>query len=131
MSSLVESFVPLSDMMDALRSETFESIQSQKEIMADSYEETPPTEAEESKAHAAKIEASTKGVPATSIDQTSPAEALAHDLSSCQEPKVFIDKEGDRITKIRMLCGCGQSVVIDCQYDEMAGVNQSIEDSSD
>ena len=117
--------------MDALRSETFESIQSQKEIMADSYEETPPAEAEESKAHAAKIEASAEGDPATAIGQTSSVEALTHDLSSCQEPKVFIDKEGDRITKIRMLCGCGQSVVIDCQYDEVVGVNQSIEGSSD
>lgn len=32
------------------------------------------------------------------------------------QPKVTAEKEGDRITKIRIQCTCGQVIELDCQY---------------
>ena len=38
---------------------------------------------------------------------------------SC-EPKVTVQREGDRITSIRVQCGCGQVMDIACVYDPSA-----------
>ena len=34
------------------------------------------------------------------------------------QPTLVLDRDGDRITRIRVLCGCGQSVTIKCDYLE-------------
>ncbi|MDA7665461.1 hypothetical protein N8648_02820 [Verrucomicrobia bacterium] len=34
----------------------------------------------------------------------------------CEEPKILLDREGDKIRRIRVLCSCGQSIVLDCNY---------------
>ena len=34
------------------------------------------------------------------------------------EPKVSVQRDGDRVTSIRVQCGCGQVMDIACVYDE-------------
>ncbi|MGA1013976.1 MAG: hypothetical protein ACO3VS_02465 [Limisphaerales bacterium] len=131
MSSLVESFVPLSDMMDTMRSETFESIQSEKDLMPEASVKHPDPHAEGVTAHSEPLDSTKKPTANDSVQSISPESARPHNLESCQEPRVLIDKEGARITKIRVLCSCGQSVVVDCRYDDSIATEPAIEDRSE
>ena len=107
MTSLTEAFVPLTSLMDTMRIESFETLDTQTATLAepaiDSAAESPIQTHEE----AAEV----------SGDKQAIEEASLH---TCNEPKVLIDRDGDRITHIRLLCCCGQSIVVDFQYAEPA-----------
>ena len=107
MTSLTEAFVPLTSLMDTMRIESFETLDTQTATLAepaiDSAAESPIQTHEE----AAEV----------SGDKQAIEEASVH---TCNEPKVLIDRDGDRITHIRLLCCCGQSIVVDFQYAEPA-----------
>ncbi len=107
MTALTEAFVPLTSLMDTMRIESFETLDTQTATLAepaiDSAAEPPIQTHEE----AAEV----------SGDKQAIEEASVH---TCNEPKVLIDRDGDRITHIRLLCCCGQSIVVDFQYAEPA-----------
>ncbi len=105
MTALTEAFVPLTSLMDTMRNESFETLDTQTATLA---EPTIDSAAEPSiQAHEEAAE--------VSDEKQAIAEVSSH---SCNEPKVLIDRDGDRITHIRLLCCCGQSIVVDCQYSE-------------
>lgn len=41
--------------------------------------------------------------------------ACAHDPSSAK-PTVTLEKDGERVTRIRVVCGCGEVIELDCEY---------------
>lgn len=54
---------------------------------------------------------------------SSPAAAgtgAAHGAEGCQ-PHVSLERDGDRVTHIRVHCSCGQVMDLACVYDEPAG----------
>ena len=107
MTSLTEAFVPLTSLMDTMRIESFETLDTQTATLADPAIDSaagPPIQTHE---EAAEV----------SGDKQAIEEASVH---TCNEPKVLIDRDGDRITHIRLLCCCGQSIVVDFQYAEPA-----------
>jgi hypothetical protein len=52
------------------------------------------------------------GKPAVSA--STPSEKLEHQKICA--PKVRLEKQGDRITRIVVECGCGQQIELDCVY---------------
>ncbi len=36
--------------------------------------------------------------------------------NKCRQPEITLQREGDRITQIRIQCGCGQIIELGCQY---------------
>jgi hypothetical protein len=40
--------------------------------------------------------------------------------STC-EPRVSVQREGDRVSTIRIQCSCGETIELACVYDSMAG----------
>jgi hypothetical protein len=51
---------------------------------------------------------------------TSPASAAAATERKPCEPKVTIQRDGDRITHLRIQCSCGQIMDLACVYDAPA-----------
>jgi len=45
--------------------------------------------------------------------------ALSDDKRFC-EPRISVQREGDRVTSIRVQCTCGQVMELACVYDEPA-----------
>lgn len=64
-------------------------------------------------------------LPDESSTPTPPQNAEAHpdecaQQSEDQAPKLFVDREGDRIVRIRVLCGCGKSTTLKCTYPDFS-----------
>ena len=38
------------------------------------------------------------------------------EANKCKQPEITLQREGDRITQIRIQCGCGQLIELGCQY---------------
>jgi hypothetical protein len=56
-------------------------------------------------------------LPSQTPDQKKPAPVSSKEPEKeCKEPKILLDREGDKISRIRVLCSCGQSIVLDCNY---------------
>ena len=107
MTTSTEAFVPLTSLMDTLRSESFESL--------DTHTQKLPEPAMDSD--------SNKSIQNSEQIAEKVAENIVADEShdeTCNEPKVLIDRVGDRITHIRVLCCCGHSIVIDCRYPDIS-----------
>lgn len=34
----------------------------------------------------------------------------------CSQPEIILQRDGDRVTQIRIQCGCGQIIELGCQY---------------
>lgn len=49
-------------------------------------------------------------------DLPDPAGPYRPDCTSAGEPEVTLDREGDRITRITIRCGCGQVMELNCSY---------------
>jgi hypothetical protein len=55
-----------------------------------------------------------------SLDKTSPVtDERALFKKNC-EPRLSVQRDGDRITSIRVQCNCGQTIDLACLYDEPA-----------
>ena len=107
MTTSTEAFVPLTSLMDTLRSESFESL--------DTHTQKLPEPAMDSDSNKSDKKSS-------QLDEKVAEDIVAiksHD-EDCKEPKVLIDRDGDRITHIRVLCCCGHSIVIDCRYPDIS-----------
>jgi hypothetical protein len=47
---------------------------------------------------------------------TSESAACAHAPAAGAQPVVTLEKDGDRVTRIRIECTCGQVIELDCEY---------------
>lgn len=45
-----------------------------------------------------------------------PAAEAGQANSPCREPNVIVNREGQRITSIRVECSCGQVIDLACEY---------------
>jgi hypothetical protein len=60
--------------------------------------------------------------PAPALAPTSGLAVVARPLSACtkasggRSPSVECIREGDRVTRLVVTCGCGEEVVIECVY---------------
>ncbi len=68
----------------------------------------PPVNILSQPAHTQSFKPLTTEVPASSG-------RTASDGKSC-DPRVSIQREGDQVTGIRILCGCGQTIDLACIY---------------
>ena len=112
MTALTEAFVPLTSLMDTMRIESFETLDTQTATLAEPAIDSVAEPSIQTHEETAEV----------SGDKQAIEEASTH---TCNEPKVLIDRDGDRITHIRLLCCCGQSIVVDCQYPEPAAETAS------
>ena len=112
MTALTEAFVPLTSLMDTMRNESFETLDTQTATLAEPAIDSAAEPSIQTHEETAEV----------SGDKQAIEEASTH---TCNEPKVLIDRDGDRITHIRLLCCCGQSIVVDCQYPEPAAETAS------
>ena len=39
-----------------------------------------------------------------------------HSCASASEPRVTLERDGDRVSRIRVECACGQVIVLVCEY---------------
>jgi hypothetical protein len=54
-----------------------------------------------------------------SLEQLIPeADAPAADKKKFCEPRISVQRDGDRVTNIRIQCTCGQVMDVACVYDE-------------
>ena len=44
--------------------------------------------------------------------------SLSHGQKSSGEPTLTLQRDGDRVTGIRIECGCGQVIELACSYDK-------------
>ena len=107
MTALTEAFVPLTSLMDTMRNESFETLDTQTATLTEPAIDSAAEPSIQAHEEAAEVSGEKQAIE----------EASTH---TCNEPKVLIDRDGDRITHIRLLCCCGQSIVVDCQYPEPA-----------
>ena len=105
MTALTEAFVPLTSLMDTMRNESFETLDTQTATLAEPAIDSAAEPSIQTHEESAEV----------SEEKQAIEEVSSH---ACNEPKVLIDRDGDRITHIRLLCCCGQSIVVDCQYPE-------------
>lgn len=49
-----------------------------------------------------------------------PGETALSEVNAYCEPRVSVQREGDRVTSIRVQCTCGQVMELACIYDEPA-----------
>ncbi len=100
-------FVPLSSLLESMKSPSFEGISTAK--MESAVKEKPePQERPQSKPQE-------DSKSAAHPPKEAPLEVPDHD-KVCKEPKILLDRDGDKISRIRVLCTCGQSIVLDCKY---------------
>ena len=58
-----------------------------------------------------------------------PSPTTDHEHAMEEKPKLFLDRDGDKIVKIRVLCGCGKSITLNCQYPNSSPVSTDPEPS--
>jgi hypothetical protein len=100
-------FVPLSSLLESMKAPSFEELD--REISQSKPVEKPdPTHQVQS--------ADTPPAPPGNESQEPPSPSKPAPDKVCSEPKVLLDRDGDKISRIRVLCSCGQSIVLDCKY---------------
>ncbi len=57
----------------------------------------------------------TAKAPAPLVPPPPVPSAITHAPGS-HEPKVSVERDGDRVTRIRVECGCGQVIELNCAY---------------
>jgi hypothetical protein len=92
-------FIPLSSLAESLKTSSFEDLSTEKPPGSPS---SSPVKEPDSN-------------PGSAAAPPPAAKTEAHE-STCQEPRILLDREGEKITQIRVLCSCGQSIVLDCKY---------------
>jgi hypothetical protein len=55
-----------------------------------------------------------------SLEQLAPSTAAAPNYKKICEPRVSMQREGDRVASIRIQCSCGQVMDVACIYEEPA-----------
>ena len=55
-----------------------------------------------------------------SLEQLAPAPAESSNHKKICEPRVSVQRDGDRVSSIRIQCGCGQVMDVACLYEESA-----------
>lgn len=84
---------------------------------------TPPKQGDHAFAKASKVppayRAPDRGQEAA--QDSDPIDNCSH--PDTQMPKLFIDREGERIVRIRVLCGCGKSTTLKCAYEDFSTEN--------
>ena len=55
-----------------------------------------------------------------SLDKTSHAASELRPLKKNCEPRLSVQRDGDRITSIRIQCSCGQTIDLACVYEPPA-----------
>lgn len=53
-----------------------------------------------------------------SLEQLAPAPAGSGNQQKICEPRVSVQRDGDRISSIRIQCSCGQVMDVACLYEE-------------
>jgi hypothetical protein len=56
------------------------------------------------------------GAKESSANPASKAPAATRALQDCEQPKVTMQREGDKVTSIRIECSCGQVIDLSCIY---------------
>ena len=107
MTASTEAFTPLTSLMDTIRSESFESLETCEQTLPEVAVDPDPNKSNQNSTQ----------LPEKVIEDIVAVESNDED---CKEPKVLIDRDADRITHIRVLCCCGHSIVIDCQYPDIS-----------
>jgi len=103
-------FVPLSSLLETMKTPSFEELSEAEAILAAEQEIQDPAPASPPPAPAAEA---TSPEPAPEPADPEPEVEVE---KVCSEPKILLDRDGDRITRIRVLCSCGQSIHLDCDY---------------
>ena len=52
---------------------------------------------------------------AAGVERSRPAKEPDHPVSG-PPPQVTLQRDGERVTQIRIQCGCGQVIELDCEY---------------
>ena len=99
-----KDFVPLSSLLEQMKKTSFE------EVSSDAVNN--PVDG------MSQVADENQGaLPSQTPDQKKPAPVSSKEPEKkCNEPKILLDREGDNIRRIRVLCSCGQSIVLDCNY---------------
>jgi hypothetical protein len=65
-----------------------------------------------------KLKVISSGKPTSDGESSSTATSVVENHAQCKEskPEVTFHKEGETITKIRIVCPCGQVIELGCQY---------------
>lgn len=100
-------FVPLSSLLESMKAPSFECFE--REISPSVPNEKP------TQTPAPRDADTPPATPKTETQEPPPPPKPAPE-KVCSEPKVLLDRDGDKISRIRVLCSCGQSIVLDCQY---------------
>ena len=100
-------FVPLSSLLESMKAPSFEGLD--KKV-------SQPKPAEKTAPNPQPRSNDAPPAPQTTKPQEPPPPPKPAPEKVCSEPKVLLDRDGDKITHIRVLCSCGQSIVLDCQY---------------
>jgi hypothetical protein len=78
-----------------------------------------PAAATRSEFRATVISKDDQAKPFHSLEQLIPdADAPATDKKKFCEPRISVQRDGDRVTNIRIQCTCGQVMDVACVYDE-------------
>lgn len=105
-------FVPLSSLLESMKAPSFEGLST--ESGSSSQKEKPKVPDQNTKPSLAPAEKPKEPAPTPApAPEPSPSPEPKHE---CKEPKILLDREGDKISRIRVLCSCGQSIVLDCNY---------------
>ena len=101
-----KDFVPLSSLLEDIKKTSFEGVSAEA---ANSAPDEKPKVADESQSPSPIESPGQKEAPPASSKEPE---------KECKEPKILLDREGDKISRIRVLCSCGQSIVLDCNYSD-------------
>lgn len=100
-------FVPLSSLLESMKAPSFEGLD--KDVARSESIEKPVSDPQPKTTD-------TPPLPQQNEVKESPTPPEKVAEKVCSEPKILLDRDGDKISRIRVLCSCGQSIVLDCQY---------------
>jgi hypothetical protein len=55
-------------------------------------------------------------LPASGTASAGALSPAVHSVAACAKPSVTLQRNGDVVTSIRVQCGCGQVIDINCQF---------------
>ncbi len=99
-----KDFVPLSSLLEDIKKTSFEGVSA--EAVNSALDEKPKVAGESQISSPMEAPGQKEAPPVSSKEPE----------KECKEPKILLDREGDKISRIRVLCSCGQSIVLDCNY---------------
>jgi hypothetical protein len=65
----------------------------------------------------------------TAITPSPPPPTEVCEQEEEKAPKLFVDREGDQIVRIRVLCGCGKSTTLKCTYPDFSSEDERLGNS--